>query len=134
MKKYIRTKDRVWESEDYWKRTPTEIMGLKEEIIKQADTIKELCDERVLTRYFDETKYIHHEILPKTQWDMMAKSVAARLANGITDCNYYGAIWADKGLIYVAKMNEKEELELIQLKEETIWERDTRRNTNTNQI
>jgi hypothetical protein len=25
----------------------------------------------------------------------------------------YGAIWTDKGLIYVAKMNEKGELELL---------------------
>ena len=27
--------------------------------------------------------------------------------------NVYGAIWTDKGLIYVAKMNDKGELELL---------------------
>ena len=27
--------------------------------------------------------------------------------------NIYGAIWTDKGLIYVAKMNDKGDLELI---------------------
>ena len=28
-------------------------------------------------------------------------------------CDLFGAIWTDKGLIYVAKMNEKGELELL---------------------
>ena len=30
-----------------------------------------------------------------------------------TQKEVYGAIWTDKGLIYVAKMNEKRELELL---------------------
>lgn len=82
-------------------------------VIKSGKTIEELCDERVLTRYFDETKYTHHEVLPIANWDFMAKSVAARLENGITDCNYYGAIWTSKELKYVAKLNKYGDLELI---------------------
>ena len=130
MSKYIRTKDRLCELTGafaFCDGNKHDILNniklfeivqsphymRSDEIINEADTIEELCDERVLTRYFDETKYMHHEILPETQWDMMAKSVAARLANGITDVNYYGAIWTDKGLIYVAQMNENKELVLL---------------------
>ena len=82
-------------------------------VIKSGKTIEELCDERVLTRYFDETKYTHHEVLPKANWDFMGKSVAARLENGITDVNYYGAIWTSKELKYVAKLNKYGDLELV---------------------
>ena len=49
-------------------------------IVKQADTIEELCDEIVMRK---DSKTI------------------------------YGAIWTELGLRYVAKMNEKGELELI---------------------
>lgn len=69
----------------------------KDEVIKIADTIEELCDEFVGV---DKTN--EHDRLSK----LSLKSY----------CNYvaiYGAIWTDKGLIYVAKMNEKGELELI---------------------
>ena len=59
-----------------------------------ADTIEELCDEFV---------GIYHNIcevvLTKDNWDKYDI--------------FCGAIWTDKGLIYVAKMNEKGELELI---------------------
>lgn len=73
-------------------------------IIKQADTIEELCDERVLSHYFKETDYTDYKVLPKSQWDIMAQSVSLRLKEKITDINYLGAIWTDKGLIYVTKM------------------------------
>ena len=63
------------------------------EIIKQADTIKELCDELVCG----------NEIISEEQ----AKT--CYLLNKVI----YGAIWTNKGLIYVAKMNEKGELELL---------------------
>ena len=64
----------------------------KSEIAKQADTIKELCDEFVFG------------------------NVIISLEEAKRDCeigNIYGAIWTEKGLIYVAKMNEKGELELL---------------------
>ena len=74
-------------------------------IIKQADTIEELCDEFV---FIDEFFKREHRL-------------AYSLENALARCKYHdvdittlrGAIWTDKGLIYVAKMSEKGELELL---------------------
>ena len=64
-------------------------------LLKQADTIEELCDEFV---YMKESEH-------KT----------TKCFNVVKGCKeeIYGAIWADKGLIYVAKLNDKGELELL---------------------
>ena len=104
--KYIRTKDEIMTYEN-WERTnvaieehnnkPSRYIKLsmrKLDIIKQADTIEELCDEfiykhLVFTEYKDVLKIAHDKQF------------------------IYGAIWTDKGLIYVAKMNDKGELELL---------------------
>lgn len=77
----------------------------QKDVIKQADTIEELCDEFV---YIDEFFKREHRL-------------AYSLENALALCKYHdvdittlrGAIWTDKGLIYVAKMNEKGELELL---------------------
>lgn len=107
MKKYIRTKDGVWETEEYWKRPPIEIMSLKEEIIKQADTIEELCDYFVVEYTSGEHAMFRHFCDLERHYELYTQDyhhVAGR----------YGAIWVTgKGLIYVAKMNEQGELELI---------------------
>ena len=74
-------------------------------IIAQADTIEELCDEFV---FIDEFFKREHRL-------------AYSLENALARCKYHdvdittlrGAIWTNKGLIYVAKMNEKGELELL---------------------
>ena len=68
---------------------------LNSEIIKQADTIKELCDEFVMISG------------GKHKLDIGCHSY------GDKKIQIYGAIWTDKGLIYVAKMNVKGELELL---------------------
>ena len=65
------------------------------EIVKKADTIKELCDEFVVEDG-DDFAIFHNLKL-------------ARQTKGII----YGAIWTDKGLKYVAKMNSNGELELL---------------------
>ena len=71
----------------------------KKDVIKQADTIEELCDEFVIVgKKKNKIKEITKVIYSKRQ-----------LINNVI----YGAIWTDKGLIYVAKMNEKGELELL---------------------
>lgn len=62
-------------------------------VIKQADTIEELCDEFVLIdeeneHYIKQDNDIHH--------------IRRKMAIGNYHC--FGAIWTDKGLIYVAKM------------------------------
>lgn len=64
-------------------------------IIKQADNIEELCDE-----FVGVVGNMHRQLTGTNirSWN---------------DCAIYGAIWTDKGLIYVAKMNDKGELELL---------------------
>lgn len=71
--------------------------------VKQADTIEELCDEFVI-RWSN-----------KTYCDNLMKTLRQARYWLVNDSNaeIYGAIWTDKGLIYVAKMNNKGELELL---------------------
>lgn len=69
----------------------------KEDILKVVDTIEELCDEFVRV-----SKSVHDFLVSN---DIPTKK--------FDDTEIYGAIWTDKGLIYVAKMNEKGELELL---------------------
>lgn len=89
--KYIRTKDRVVELK---KITIND--KLTDDYIheKVADTIEELCD---CYSYGTETT---RDINVAKGWN-------------INDRRIYGCILTDKGLIYVAKMNEKGELELL---------------------
>ena len=51
----------------------------------------------------------YHETLLADLVDL--KNLTNYWAKGWTEI--YGAIWTDKGLIYVAKMNDKGELELL---------------------
>ena len=67
-------------------------------IIKQADTIEELCDEFVASHKTLKSTYC----IRKTPFKEQDESF-----------NIYGAIWTKWGLKYVAKMNEKGELELL---------------------
>ena len=102
-----------------WTAIGTELNTIKEQVFKkcnfgatidspfiaQADTIEELCDEFVFVDEFFKREH----------------RVAYSLENALARCKYHdvdittlrGAIWTDKGLIYVAKMNEKGELELL---------------------
>ena len=71
------------------------VLNGNDDILKQADTIKELCDEFVMISY------------GKHKLDIGCHSY------GDEKIQIYGAIWTDKGFIYVAKMNNKGELELL---------------------
>lgn len=106
--RYIRTKDgriiKIGEQTDvgYEKGTfevhnKTGIVASYEpiEVLKEANTIKELCDEFVMISD------------GKHKLDIGCHSY------GDEKIQIYGAIWTDKGLIYVAKMNEKGCLELL---------------------
>lgn len=76
----------------------------KEDYIKMADTIEELCDE------FVNVSGVSKEIRITGEYHLVEHSLnIIKGMSGIT----YGAIWTDKGLIYVAKMNEEGELVLI---------------------
>ena len=68
--------------------------GLGLNIIAQADTIEELCDEFVYNK-------------------QIFKTLKEALDYAPIGSEIYGAIWTDKGLIYVAKMNEKGKLKLL---------------------
>lgn len=97
--KYIRTKDGVYNEITY--KVAKEFVSIIEEeqakimsttktnfsIINQADTIEELCDEFVAI--YDEKPHFH---------------CLERAIQYADDNKVYGAIWTDKGLIYVAKM------------------------------
>lgn len=107
--KYIRTKDAVMEYKKaienikYWFKNvafeddeyniDTETDRLNKSIIKQADTIQELCDEFV----YDGEKGTHLRF---------AHLEDIKLSGWLECANWEikGAIWTDKGLIYVAKM------------------------------
>ena len=107
---YIRTKDgRIMEITLEEMSLPTKIgihteecvegeyLGV--EVIQQADTIEELCDMFVFR--------VGENVIIDQDND--------KFFRGNWKCydTIYGAIWTDKGLIYVAKMNEKGELELL---------------------
>ena len=103
--KYIRTKDGIIDlskvaiGKDGWESIEEYIAFKQEdqkEQIKQADSIEELCDEFVRVR-----EDIHDFL------------VSDDIPTQIEGWTIYGAIWTDRGLIYVAKMNEKGELELL---------------------
>lgn len=127
--KYIRTKDEIWEimeiKSDYEKtyyHCKHNLIGKRFEeinIIKQADTIKELCDEFIL---FDKDNLVYVPI----DIDFYSKEYIFKYADGdytemtkIADTDeIYAAIWTkgNKGepiLKSVAKLNDKKELELI---------------------
>ena len=125
--KYIITKDRIinlstyeYEKEKHWFRqkgiaphyfcwkedydkvpnvlTKEFVEKLDKNECKQVDTIEELCDEFVLINKKDKMHFI--DVLSPDLYDCKNFVI-------------YGAIWTDKGLIYVAKMNSKGELKLL---------------------
>lgn len=84
------------------------IMPYGEDIIKESDAIEELCDEFVLAK-------VDFIVLNKehTQFRFKGKDEWLDITEIESKRGIYGAIWTDKGLIYVAKMNKKGELELL---------------------
>lgn len=85
------------------------IMPFGEDVIEESDTIEELCDEFVykyVNPYHQKTKPCY-ELVDMTLENMKG---TMEMTSGAT---FYGAIWTDEGLIYVAKMNNKGEFELL---------------------
>ena len=77
------------------------VLNGNDDIIKEADTIEELCDRFV--------------VMDKETKEVMNIVSFLAYAKLWSSCKYdvYGAVWTDKGLIYVAKMNDKGDLILI---------------------
>ncbi len=104
--KYIRTKDGAIYGivDDKYlifdgNKIPVDINKLEKEY-KVVDTIEKLCDEIVVKR----TNKRPNIISPKVKG----------LEDFVKDYEVYGAIWIEgKGLIYVAKMNDKGEFKLL---------------------
>lgn len=112
--KYIRTKDGIWEimeikpnyEKTYYHCKHNLISNRfeKMDIINQADTIEELCDE--IVEIIDGKAQVVYT-------DISFNDLAIAKIRDKNNAIVYGAIWTDKGLIYVAKMNDKGELELL---------------------
>ena len=116
MEKFIRTKDGIYESTgkpneisitnnvlySCWDENgENEIIIRDNDIINQSDNLAELCDGFVVVPYNGSKPLVFPNVV-KTMEQI----------NKITG-NVYGAIWTDKGLIYVAKMNSEGVLCLI---------------------
>lgn len=120
-------------------------------IVKQADTIEDLCDEFVIVNNADrlpfrlsvsvakeleekdktgnelyqgtteplfdlaknKLKNLKEFVGDKEHHDEYANYLYENNPNFVFEGTIKGAIWTDKGLIYVAKMNDKGELELL---------------------
>ena len=99
--------------------TGTTELILKDDIIGQADTIEELCDAFIDTSELKTTNtggWLYDEFDSKNKCLVYYAEDEKRTIplNEYDDLSkIYGAIWTDKGLIYVAKMNDKGELELL---------------------
>ena len=118
--RYIRTKDGIYDTTKglYTPSIKMFAIGTKtiynDDIIKQADTIEELCDEFVfnsdVSSYVIDKKHIEH--IKETILKIYKENDETDYVKAMHP-KFYGAIWTSKGLIYVAKMNEKGCLELI---------------------
>ena len=123
--KYIRTKDgRVIDTNGALDSQPTNhnLMRFKSpngqkqitikmnNVIKQADTIEELCDAFIMNS--NNSRFCAYHTHHYYQTFNEAKDFFKKYPE-LTSKEVYGAIWTDKGLTYVAKMNEKGELELL---------------------
>ena len=122
--KYIRTKDGIWLFGGTHHKGDV-IIGKKQEIdfgycfdkkdiIGEADTIRELIDEVVVSNPESDPHYSSQTFLAeKRTWDFFLSKAETEFAkeHGV---KIRGAIWTDKGLIYVTKpVNEKGGLELL---------------------
>lgn len=106
--KYIRTKDGIYEVKDNFivlKEQELYLPHFQDHIIAQADTIEKLCDEFVIV--CGAFKF------PQVISQRLSFDINFEKTHHSKYHDTYGAIWTKKGLIYVAKMNEKGELELL---------------------
>lgn len=110
---YIRTKNRIYKVESVL-RDNGFVKGYnvgemtfitKDQVTREADTIEELCDMTIVVdderpdNVFELDWYIDEYLINKYK--------------DVKGVYVYRAIWTSKGLIFVAKMNDKGDLELI---------------------
>ena len=103
---YIRTKDGRILDFDKLNEVSKLSIDMAEEPIRESENIEDLCDRFV--GYFECFNRSYYFIY-KNSYDELKSDVQTFSPN----CSAYGAIWTSKGLIFVAKMNDKGDLELI---------------------
>lgn len=112
--KYIRTKDGIYDLDKsiWYEFTGRKVrMPYCEEYEKQpglcktVETIEELCDELIFDNVY------HSRMAPSAMHTKENQKIIKGYLNQKIVC--YGAIWTNKGLIFVAKMNNKGKLELL---------------------
>ena len=117
MSKYIRTKNGIYEviKNDFGECIKIDggfilIDDIKDKIIKESDTIEELCDGF----YIDVCEPIFEKqfIFPKKEYYKFLY-IIEELKKENVKYTVYGFIKTSKGLIYVAEMNENGKLVLI---------------------
>ena len=110
---YIRTKDEILKAldTDYMcgvKVYHTEKGMITEKlVVKTADNLAELCDEFVVAS--NTPLVIMKPRIQNMEFEEISQSYVKSKKNSIV----YGAIWTDKGLVYVAKLDNKGELQLL---------------------
>ena len=128
--KYIRTKDKILPYYDESKTGKLDVVlqvfdGIRNDkvnetfdeiVLKQANTIEELCDEFVViyaNGYVNQFKANTMANEVQTTNDFVKQAYVRFCKESPNYEKVFGAIWTDKGLIFVAKMNDKGELELL---------------------
>ena len=122
--RYIRTKDgKIWSFSNpnnnflYEGRSKKNGKWVHEigEVVKEADTIEELCDCFVKFRH---EVYNIDRITIRFKYEFVG--IYKRFSKARKGLRYrdfsdilYGAVWTDKGLIYVAKFNKEGEFDLL---------------------
>lgn len=105
MSMYIRTTDRI---------VPVEIKeldSLRKYIVGKAETIKELLDRIIVVDTHDGG--CDPVVLRRFLGDFCLDDWLEDSKRQGNRYKFFGAIWTDKGLIYVAEMNEQEEWVLL---------------------
>lgn len=109
-KMYIRTKNRIYKVKSETCDRQGYFVGdydviLKKQVINQSENLFELIDEFVVIR--DSTKI--NQLVRTDNIDYLKETIESDKRIVAVK----GAIWTDKGLIFVAKMNDKGKLELL---------------------
>ena len=125
---YIRTKNGVYkideikpyfldEKQKLFINNELKIAVNEKQVIKQSESLEELCDEFVL--HYGDTMQTSIPIPWATyerrddNWQKHKEKLISELKKAERKATVYGAIWTSKGLIYVANMDSDGKLELI---------------------
>lgn len=117
--KYVRTKDGIYDTTKglYTPSIKMFAIGTKtiydDDIIKQADTIEELCDGFYNDILNDFDCFGFDSLYMYMDFDTFKSDWSGYRNQDDWNGDGYGFIKTDKGLIYVAKLNDKGELELL---------------------